>query len=55
MDVIVDDSSQNVNIETNWAPQVGMKFDTLENAWKHCENYGKQMGFGVRRQFENKS
>ena len=26
-----------------------------KNAWKHWQNYGKKMGFGVRKQFENKS
>jgi zinc finger SWIM domain-containing protein 3 len=49
------DSSQNMNTQTDWTPQVGMEFSTLEDAWKHWENYGKQMGFGVRKKFINKS
>ncbi|XP_062175226.1 protein FAR1-RELATED SEQUENCE 5-like isoform X3 [Alnus glutinosa] len=49
------DSSQNMNIQTDWTPQVGMEFNTLEDAWKNWKNYGKQMGFGVRKKFINKS
>jgi zinc finger SWIM domain-containing protein 3 len=52
---IMGDSSQNMNIQTDWTPQVGMEFNTLEDAWKNWENYGKQMGFGVRKKFINKS
>ncbi|XP_062158768.1 protein FAR1-RELATED SEQUENCE 5-like [Alnus glutinosa] len=55
MDAIVGDSSQNVNTQIDWTPQIGMEFDSVENAWNHWKNYGKQMGFGVRKHFQNKS
>jgi hypothetical protein len=55
MDGIVGDSSPNVNSQTDWTPHVDMEFNTLEDTWKHCGNYGKQMGFGVRKGFLNKS
>jgi hypothetical protein len=32
-----------------------MKFNTVDYAWNHRKNYGKQMGFGVRKGFQNKS
>uniref|UniRef100_A0A2N9I6R5 Uncharacterized protein n=1 Tax=Fagus sylvatica TaxID=28930 RepID=A0A2N9I6R5_FAGSY len=44
-------------METNVVtiPQVGMQFDTVEDAWKFWLNYGKQMGFDVRKHYINKS
>ena len=36
-------------------PQVGMQFDTVEDAWKFWLNYGKQMGFDFRKHYINKS
>jgi hypothetical protein len=53
-DVIVGDSSQNMNTQTDWTPQVGMEFNSVDDAWKHWEIYEKQMGFGVRKHFQNK-
>ena len=35
-------------------PQVGMQFDTLEDAWNFWLNYGKQMDFDDRKHFINK-
>jgi zinc finger SWIM domain-containing protein 3 len=32
-----------------------MEFNTIEDSCKHWGNYGKQMGFGVRKSFLNKS
>jgi len=55
MDSITSDSLQNMNSQIDWTSQVDMEFDTLEDAWKHWKNYGKQMGFGVRKKFINKS
>ena len=42
-------SSQNMDTMVDWVPKVGMEFDTLEVAWKYWENYGKQLGFNVRK------
>jgi zinc finger SWIM domain-containing protein 3 len=39
----------------DWVPQVGMEFETLEAAWKYWVNYGKKMGFSVRKHYLNKS
>lgn len=44
-----------MNTQIDWTPQVDMKFDTLKDAWKQWKNYGKQIGFGVRKKFINKS
>ncbi|XP_059454937.1 protein FAR1-RELATED SEQUENCE 5-like [Corylus avellana] len=55
MDGIAGDSSQNVNTHIDWTPQVGLEFNTLGDAWNHWGNYGKQMGYGVRKGFLNKS
>jgi zinc finger SWIM domain-containing protein 3 len=55
MDGITFDSSQNVNTLIDWTPQVGMEFNTIDDAWNYWGNYGKQMGFGVRKGFQNKS
>jgi len=55
MDAILGDSSQNVNTQIDWTPRIGMEFDSIEDAWNHWKNYGKQMGFGVRKHFQNKS
>ncbi|XP_040992380.1 protein FAR1-RELATED SEQUENCE 7-like [Juglans microcarpa x Juglans regia] len=49
------DTSQNMDTRIDWIPKMGMDFDTLEEAWKHWEKYGKQMGFNVRKHFANKS
>jgi hypothetical protein len=54
MDGITFNSSQNVNTLIDWTPQVGMEFNTVDDAWNHWGNYGKQMGFGVRKGFQNK-
>jgi hypothetical protein len=40
MDGIVGDAYQNVNIQIDWTSQVGMEFNTLEDAWNHWESYG---------------
>jgi hypothetical protein len=55
MDSITSDSLQNMNTQMDWTPQLDMEFNTLEDAWNHWVNYGKQMGFGVRKKFINKS
>jgi hypothetical protein len=39
----------------DWTPQAGMEFNIVDDAWNHWENYGKQMDFGVRKGFQNKS
>ncbi|GAU29750.1 hypothetical protein TSUD_392390 [Trifolium subterraneum] len=35
-------------------PSVGMKFDNVNEAWKFWAAYGKEKGFGVRKQYSNK-
>ena len=47
--------SQNMETNVVTIPQVGMQFDTVEDAWKFWLNYGKQMGFDVRKHYINKS
>jgi zinc finger SWIM domain-containing protein 3 len=36
-------------------PQVGMQFDTARRCMKFWLNYGKKLGFDVRKHFINKS
>ncbi|RDX76178.1 Protein FAR1-RELATED SEQUENCE 5, partial [Mucuna pruriens] len=44
----------NVTLENlNWKPIIGLEFENLE-AWEFLNEYGKEVGFGVRRQFKNK-
>ncbi|KAF5446510.1 hypothetical protein F2P56_032133 [Juglans regia] len=52
---MLGDTSQNMDTRIDWIPKMGMEFDTLEEAWKHWEKYGKHMGFNVRKHFANKS
>uniref|UniRef100_A0A7N2L8C4 FAR1 domain-containing protein n=1 Tax=Quercus lobata TaxID=97700 RepID=A0A7N2L8C4_QUELO len=51
---MMDNSCQNKDTMNDCTPKVGMEFDMLEAAmfWK---NYGKQMGFSVRKHYTNKS
>ncbi|KAF7823653.1 protein FAR1-RELATED SEQUENCE 5-like [Senna tora] len=42
-------------MELDGKPKVGMEFDNLESAWKFLRSYGGKMGFGVRKDFFNKS
>ncbi|XP_045791852.1 protein FAR1-RELATED SEQUENCE 5-like [Trifolium pratense] len=35
-------------------PSVGMKFDSVNEAWEFWAAYGKEKGFGVRKQYTNK-
>ncbi|KAF7819769.1 protein FAR1-RELATED SEQUENCE 5-like [Senna tora] len=42
-------------MELDGKPKVGMQFDNLESAWKFWKSYGGKMGFGVRKDFSNKS
>ena len=49
---MTEESSQSMG---DWVPQVGMEFETLEAAWKYWVNYGKKMGFSVRKHYLNKS
>ncbi|KAL0012426.1 hypothetical protein SO802_007534 [Lithocarpus litseifolius] len=52
---VVDNSCQNKDTMNDCTPKVGMEFDTLEAAWMFWKNYGKQMGFSVRKYYTNKS
>ena len=47
--------SQNMDAIANLNPRVGMEFDTSEEAWEFGVKYGRQMGFGVRKHYKNKS
>lgn len=38
----------------DWKPRVDLEFEDLEEAWQFCKEYGKRVGFGVRKQFKNK-
>lgn len=35
-------------------PQVGMKFQSVDEAWKFWEAYGSHTGFEVRKRYTNK-
>ncbi|KAF5750293.1 ribose-5-phosphate isomerase 3 chloroplastic [Tripterygium wilfordii] len=48
------DASINMDDQVNVKPEVGMKFDTLGDAWELWEKYGWWMGFGVRKNYNNK-
>ncbi|XP_057432346.1 protein FAR1-RELATED SEQUENCE 5-like [Lotus japonicus] len=38
-------------IQEDWKPKVGMVFDSVEEAWKFWVEYGRRVGFGVRKQY----
>ncbi|KAF7833142.1 protein FAR1-RELATED SEQUENCE 5-like [Senna tora] len=44
-----------VNMELEWKPRIGMDFDSVDSAWKFWSDYGGRMGFGVRKDYSNKS
>jgi hypothetical protein len=35
-------------------PAVGMEFDSVDEAWEFWLGYGKEIGFGVRKQYFNR-
>ncbi|XP_010233013.1 protein FAR1-RELATED SEQUENCE 5-like [Brachypodium distachyon] len=37
----------------SWVPQIGMKFNTLDEAWYFWQHYGVRIGFGVRKRYSN--
>ncbi|KAK3017200.1 hypothetical protein RJ639_007755, partial [Escallonia herrerae] len=39
----------------DWVPKNGMEFDSREEAWKFWVDYGRKMGFGVRKDYSNKN
>ncbi|KAK3036033.1 hypothetical protein RJ639_030734 [Escallonia herrerae] len=39
----------------DWIPKNGMEFDSRDEAWKFWVDYGGKMGFGVRKDYSNKS
>ena len=39
---------------SNFAPQVGMEFNSIHEAWLFWVNYGGQKGFEVRKRYSNK-
>ncbi|XP_038701025.1 protein FAR1-RELATED SEQUENCE 5-like [Tripterygium wilfordii] len=39
----------------NLTPEIGLEFNTLDEAWNYWIDYGKHMGFSVRKAFVNKS
>ncbi|XP_057417602.1 protein FAR1-RELATED SEQUENCE 5-like isoform X2 [Lotus japonicus] len=43
------------NKDDEWKPQVGLLFNTLEEAWKLWNGYGGKNGFNVRKQYFNKN
>ena len=42
-------------MDVNLKPRIGMEFESLEVAWRFWVDYGGRMGFGVRKQYFNKS
>ena len=38
----------------DWKPKIGMEFESVEVAWQFWVEYGKKVGFGVRKQYYNK-
>ncbi|KAF7802440.1 protein FAR1-RELATED SEQUENCE 5-like [Senna tora] len=44
-----------VDMELEWKPRIGMDFDSVDSAWKFWSDYGGRMGFGVRKDYSNKS
>ena len=51
----MENSCQNKDTMIDCTSKVGMELDTLEAAWMFWKNYGKQMGFSVRKHYTNKS
>ncbi|KAM3275488.1 hypothetical protein ACQJBY_044076 [Aegilops geniculata] len=45
--------SNKENILPTWIPQLGMKFDTLDEAWNFWGYYGGRMGFSIRQRYKN--
>jgi hypothetical protein len=39
----------------SWMPSIGMKFNTVDDAWNFWISYGGVVGFDVRKQYNNKS
>lgn len=52
---MVREFSQNMDANEDLSPRVGMKFDTLKDAWEFWLKYERQMGFDVRKHYINKS
>ena len=48
-------SSQNIILDNELKPIKGMEFDTKEEAWDFWKDYGRRIGFGVRKSTTNKS
>ncbi|XP_024316957.1 uncharacterized protein LOC100833015 [Brachypodium distachyon] len=47
--------SNGTNDIPSWVPQIGMKFNTLDEAWYFWQHYGGRIGFGVRKRYSNVS
>ncbi|KAK3013619.1 hypothetical protein RJ639_009322 [Escallonia herrerae] len=39
----------------DWIPKNGMEFNSWDEAWKFWVDYGGKMGFGMRKDYSNKS
>ncbi|KAK3035579.1 hypothetical protein RJ639_034784 [Escallonia herrerae] len=39
----------------DWVPKIDIEFDSRDQAWKFWVEYGGKMGFGVRKDYSNKS
>src|SRR4051812_38049401 len=56
LDQANENSQSTMKEDNNLAlPKVGMEFDNLDDAWKLWNEYGKMMGFGVRKEYKNRS
>ncbi|XP_038694588.1 ribose-5-phosphate isomerase-like [Tripterygium wilfordii] len=49
------DDSFKMDNQVDGKPEVGMEFDTLDDVWEFWQKYGRQMGFGVRKDYKGKS
>lgn len=43
------------NREIDWIPQLGIEFETEEEAWQFWNRYSGKKGFGARRSYAHKS
>ena len=40
--------------QPSWVPSIGMKFNSVEQAWNFWVSYGGMVGFDARKQYNNK-
>lgn len=50
----LDDSPPMIDGEQDWIPKIGMEFDTIDGVFQFWKDYSKKVGFGVRKEYDNK-